>query len=628
MDDASPLCYGEGDPIWVAASVFLNLTEANVPPETNILYEDWMPHYRAERTYKQLLDRGLKNQVSIDGYLWTKAPQWSHLHIRRDGKMVVRKSIVSQVTRVLHACAHPGQTKTLELFLRRFHADMRTARLRETVNKALSDCVVCAQAKERRGPHPESCKPFPVPSFPFSSVAIDFVELAEVHNQSTKTEMSANYAMVIVCRLTGIVMAIPCCKEGLTSRKAADLFLHRSVFFMGLPREIPADNPFIISSTFFNALCNLAGIEQAKSIIYRPNCNGRAESAVQSTVNTLRQYLLSRKMSWLEALPLALWGLNDLPGAVSPYSPDQLVFNHDPIGPGDLPQVVDSEGCEDATQCFGRVAAEKELVQEKLEALHKKQLDKFLKEQPPSVFLAGDRVWVQNREEEGEKLAIIWQRPATIIDKIPDSVLTTKMEQDRSVDRLKPFVKLHDRRQPPLHYYAERCEIQDYFYVMERLVKHEWRGKGANGREKRARQPLPGAKPWWYVTFRDPARLEWHPAAIVLHDINTTWIKYNVQHELRLDLSHVNLRRVQVDDSPLEWRLRVNLLCSWPPVPEPEPEPEREPEPQPEPQRGSVIATLRHLWNGGPYQGDGEPVLAANAVESPFLSLYPDTPLM
>ena len=57
-------------------------------------------------------------------------------------------------------------------------------------------------------------------------------------------------------------MAIPCCKEGLTSRKAAELFLHRCGVFMGLPREIQADNQSIISSTFFNALCNLAGIRR------------------------------------------------------------------------------------------------------------------------------------------------------------------------------------------------------------------------------------------------------------------------------------------------------------------------------------------------------------------------------
>ena len=193
-DDASPLCYSEGDNTSVAASIFWNLTEVKVPPETKILYKDWMPHYRADRTYKRVLDRGLENQVSMDGYLWAKRPLWSHPHIPGDGKMWVPQSIVSQVIQAVHACAHPGQAKTLELFLHRFHAGMPCVRLRETVNKALSDCVVCTQAKARRGPRPDSCKPFPVPSIPYSSVAIDFVDLPEVRNQSGKTKILANYA--------------------------------------------------------------------------------------------------------------------------------------------------------------------------------------------------------------------------------------------------------------------------------------------------------------------------------------------------------------------------------------------------------------------------------------------------
>ena len=187
-------------------------------------------------------------------------------------------------------------------------------------------------------------------------------------------------------------MAIPCCREGLTSRKAAELFLQRCGFLMALPEKIQADNQSIISSTFFNALCNSAGIEQAKSTIYRPRSNGRAERAVQSTINTLQQYLLSRKVSWLDVLPLARWDLNGLPGAVGPYLPHRLVFGRDPIGLGDLPPVVDSQDCEDATQFFKRVAAESELVRETLEAIHKKQLDKFLKEHPPPVLVAGVRV--------------------------------------------------------------------------------------------------------------------------------------------------------------------------------------------------------------------------------------------
>ena len=201
-------------------------------------------------------------------------------------------------------------------------------------------------------------------------------------------------------------------------------------------------------------------------------------------------------MSWLVALPLALWGLNDIPGAVAPYSPHRVVFARDLIGVGNLLPIVDSEGCGDATPSLKRVAAERELVQEKLEEIRKKQSDKFLTGHPPSDFIAGDRLWVQNRDEEREKLGRVWQRPAEIIDKISDSVYWVDhngIEQDISVERLKVFVKLDDGRQPPLHYFAEHREIHDNSYVVERVDKHEWRGKGANGCKKRACQPSPGA---------------------------------------------------------------------------------------------------------------------------------------
>ena len=266
-EDASPLCYTEADPTLVAASLFRNLTEVNVPSETKKLYEDLMPHYRADKKYKRLLDRGLENQVSMDGCLWAKGPQWTHRHIRRDGTICVPKSIVSQVIRAVHACVHPGQAKNLELFLRSIHAEKPYAPLRETVNKALSDCVVCAQAKARRGRHPDSCKLFPVPSFFFSSVAIDFVELPEVRNQSCKTEILANYVMVIVCGLTGYVMAIPCCKEAVTSRKAAELFLHRCGFSWAYQEKSKLTiSPS--SAAPFSMVCAILSVLNKPSVLY------------------------------------------------------------------------------------------------------------------------------------------------------------------------------------------------------------------------------------------------------------------------------------------------------------------------------------------------------------------------
>ena len=301
-----------------------------MPPPCRILYEDWEPYYAEDPSLKVLLDWGIKKNIEYGIYRWHE-PQWGHPHIRVDGRAVVPVAILSKVIEAVHYFAHPGTPKTLEPFKRQFHVrDLSEDNLRDRVKEVVDACMPCAQYKARRGPHPDSCEPFPVPSYPFASVAMDFVSLPEVKHPETGVKV--DYAMVIVCRLTGYILAIPCRQEGLTSQKATDLFLQYCAFFTGMPRKIHSDDQSIVSSDFFDALCGLAGITQAKSIVYTPQSNGRAERAVQSIINALRLYLVFRKLDWIYALPFALLGLNDLPGPTAPYSPHRLVFGRDPIG--------------------------------------------------------------------------------------------------------------------------------------------------------------------------------------------------------------------------------------------------------------------------------------------------------
>ena len=96
--------------------------------------------------------------------------------------------------------------------------------------------------------------------------------------------------MVIICCLPGYILAIPCRQEVLMSPKAAAQQLHYCDFFTGMSWEIHSDSQSIDSSHFFDALCGLAGIINAKSILYRPQSDGRAERAVQSIINALQLY--------------------------------------------------------------------------------------------------------------------------------------------------------------------------------------------------------------------------------------------------------------------------------------------------------------------------------------------------
>ena len=71
---------------------------------------------------------------------------------------------------------------------------------------------------------------------------------------------------------------------------------------------------------------------------------GRNELSV-SVICSLRQFYEQRGKQkhsiWITSLPLALWGLNDLPTPVHTYSALRLVFGREHIGWGDGPLYVD-----------------------------------------------------------------------------------------------------------------------------------------------------------------------------------------------------------------------------------------------------------------------------------------------
>ena len=74
---------------------------------------------------------------------------------------------------------------------------------------------------------------FLIPEFHFSLISVDFVSMPKVHHHSQQY----NSIMVVVCRLTGYIAAVPC-NSNLSSAEFPALFLDRVVSFMGLRHEI------------------------------------------------------------------------------------------------------------------------------------------------------------------------------------------------------------------------------------------------------------------------------------------------------------------------------------------------------------------------------------------------------
>ena len=65
-------------------------------------------------------------------------------------------------------------------------------------------------------------QPYPTPEYPFSSVCIDFCDLTS--DPCTQRNTEYDYVLIVVCRLTGYVIAVRCHKT-LTSEELAEVFI-------------------------------------------------------------------------------------------------------------------------------------------------------------------------------------------------------------------------------------------------------------------------------------------------------------------------------------------------------------------------------------------------------------------
>ena len=255
-------------------------------------------------------------------------------------------ALVPRVIAAVQTYVHGGIETTYQLVRRRLSVPSMTLNdLYESLKAHCDACHSCQQTKPRVGIDPDSVNHYPIPDDPFSSVALDLRHFKPV----TVNDVQYDYCMVVVCRLTWYVLAVPCTKAVLYSRAVAELFLRHCVLFIGLPAEVLCDNSTLLNSQSLTTVAELSGIEKHHSVVYRHDSNGGAESAVQGVMIALRKYLCQLRGSWYHALPMAVWGLNDLQGIVAPYSPHRPVFGRDPPGLGDclLPHVAE-EGSEDA----------------------------------------------------------------------------------------------------------------------------------------------------------------------------------------------------------------------------------------------------------------------------------------
>ena len=366
--------------------------------------------------------------------------------------------------------------------------------------------------------------------------------------------------MIVVCRLTGYILAVPCDKS-LTAKQLAHLFLERVVGFMGLPQQICSDHDHLVTAKCFQTICQLCGIDMKQSPIYRPRSNGTAERAVQVIVDSLRKILeQTSKKRWVELLPLATWTANDLPGPVHGYSAHQLVFGRNPIGFGDCPPVIPEHGSEDAVSFFKRLVQDRLHVRDALTKIHKKLCTQFESKHPLHVYQAGERVWYRrHKKQDNSKLIRVWEGPGEILERRGRSQYRVAMSRGEVIldgMRLKPYLPPHDLNgnEPPLHYHTDSGFLVDSEkYIIEDTVGHT---KVERERNRHIQ---------WEVKYKGFPDTEFQPASVFMHDINETWTKNNAKHQIDLrlaDIGFISSRPHTLQDCAHTWQPEMQWLRS------------------------------------------------------------------
>ena len=174
------------------------------------------------------------------------------------------------------------------------------------------------------------------------------------------------------------LLGIPCRKDGLTAEKLAALYLRYVVGTFGIRHEIMSDCAHLINSRFMNTLCARSGVTQHTSIVYRPKGNGRAETAVRLLIDMFRRAFADMPTTRTQALPWALWQLNELPGVDGSHAPNTIVLGSEQKGLGDAPSFRMGRSSEGAEEWFQKVLALRRQVQHKVESLHAEHTKRHL----------------------------------------------------------------------------------------------------------------------------------------------------------------------------------------------------------------------------------------------------------
>jgi hypothetical protein len=136
--------------------------------------------------------------------------------------------------------------------------------------------------------------------------------------------------MVIICRLTKLLVLVPCHKTDSASMSAQHFIKHWFSRVYGLPQTITTDRDSKFTSEFWGAFSKQLEVQTNFATPRHQQTNGQAEIQVRIVKKVLRKYADYDATNWSRLLHLVEFSLNNAVNTSTGYSPFYLFFGFEP----------------------------------------------------------------------------------------------------------------------------------------------------------------------------------------------------------------------------------------------------------------------------------------------------------
>ncbi|XDV17726.1 hypothetical protein PO909_023545 [Leuciscus waleckii] len=280
------------------------------------------------------------------------------------------------------AC-HPGINRTRFLVKQRFW----WPRMARDIHDFVLACSVCATGKTSNRAPDGLLQPLPVPSRPWSHIALDFITALPPSQGNT-------VVLTAVDRFSKAAHFIPLPK--LPSAKETAVAVIDHVFRLhGLPIDVVSDRGPQFVSKFWQEFCKLLGATVSLSSGFHPQSNGQTERANQDLERMLRCLVSKNPTSWCQQLSMVEYAHNTLPVSSTGLSPfEGSVGYQPPVFPSLESEVAVPSAHAFVQRCHRTWTRARETLLQ-VGARTKANADRH-RSKPP-VYVVGQKVWLSTK---------------------------------------------------------------------------------------------------------------------------------------------------------------------------------------------------------------------------------------